>query len=117
MPYDERLESVPGHAGTQADFAQRAMRHFVEVLHATPMSLDEARATVAKSLADRPRRGRAMGRRMTDDEILKVLVAQWGRHSGSSTRLLRYLRDEAQISCEQKRFSRLWQGLSAQMRA
>jgi hypothetical protein len=117
MPYDERLESVCGYAGTQADFAQRALRHFVEVLQATPMSLEDARAAVAMSLANRRRRQRSMGQRMTDDEILKVLVAQWTRHSGSSTKLLRYLRDEAQISCEQKRFSRLWQGLSAQMRA
>jgi hypothetical protein len=117
MPYDERLESVRNHAGTQADFAQRALRHFVEVLRATPMPLEEARAAVAASLANRRRRQRSMGLRMTDDEILNVLTAQWSRHSGSSTKLLRYLRDEARISCEQKRFSRLWQGLSAQMRA
>jgi hypothetical protein len=116
MPYDERLDSVRGYAGTQADFAQRALRHFVEVLQATPMPLEEARAAVTASLANRRRRQRSMGQRMTDHEILKVLTAQWARHSGSSTRLLRYLRDEARISCEQKRFSRLWQGLSAQMR-
>ncbi len=117
MPYDDRLESVSGYAGTQADFAQRALRHFVEVLRATPMPLDEARAAVAASLASHRRRQRSMGQRMTDDEILKVLTAQWTRHEGSSTKLLRYLRDEARISCEQKRFSRLWQGLSAEMRA
>lgn len=117
MPYDERLESVRGYAGTQADFAQRALRHFVEVLQATPLPLEDARAAVVASLASRRRRRRALGQRMTDDEILKVLVAQWTRHSGSSTKLLRYLRDEARISCEQKRFSRLWQGLSAQMQS
>lgn len=117
MPYDERLESVRGYAGTQSDFAQRALRHFVEVLQATSMPLEEARAAVAASLANRRRRQRSMGQRMTDDEIRKVLTAQWTRHSGSSTKLLRYLRDEARISCEQKRFSRLWQGLSAQLRA
>jgi len=117
MPYDERLESVRGYAGTQSDFAQRALRHFVEALQATSMPLEEARAVVAASLANRRRRKRSMGQRMDDDEIRKVLTAQWTRHSGSSTKLLRYLRDEARISCEQKRFSRLWQGLSAQMRA
>jgi hypothetical protein len=117
MPYDDRLESVEGFAGTQSDFAQRALRHFVEVVQATDRSLEEARAAVATSLASRRRRQRSMGKRMTDAEILKVLEAQWTPHSGSSTRLLRYLRDEAQISCEQKRFSRLWQGLTAQRRA
>lgn len=117
MPYDDRLESVRGYAGTRSDFAQRALRHFVEVLQATEMPLEESHETVAASLAHRRRRHRATGQRMTDDEILKVLEAQWTRHSGSSTKLLRYLRDEARISCEQKRFSRLWQGLSAQLRA
>ena len=117
MPYDERLESVRGYAGTRSDFAQRALRHFVEVLKAKDMPLEESHEAVAASLVNIRRRQRAMGQRMTDDEILKVLRAQWTRHSGSSTRLLRYLRDEARISCEQKRFSRLWQGLSAQLRA
>lgn len=114
MPYDERLESVLGFAGTQSDFAQRALRHFVEVLQAAAMPLEEARGAVAASLVHRRRRQRITGQRMSDDEICKVLSAQWNRHAGSSTRLLRYLRDEARISCEQKRFSRLWQGLSAQ---
>lgn len=117
MPYDERLESIRGFAGTQADFAQRALRHFVEVLQATSMPLDEARGAVSASLAHRRRRPRSVGQRMTDDEIRQVLTAQWVRHSGSSTKLLRYLRDEARISCEQKRFSRLWQQLSAELRA
>lgn len=117
MPYDDRFESVQGYAGTRSDFAQRALRHFVEALQATHMPLEEAHEAVTMSLANCRQRKRSMGQRMTDDEILKVLEAQWTRHSGSSTRLLRYLRDEARISCEQKRFSRLWQGLSAQMRA
>ncbi|WP_152551653.1 hypothetical protein [Polycyclovorans algicola] len=116
MPYDGRLESVPGHAGTQADFAQRALRHFVEVLEATDRSAKEAQAAVAESLADHHGRQRSLGRRMTDDEILQVLSAQWTRHSGSSTKLLRYLRQEAGISCEQRRFSRLWRGLATKMR-
>ncbi len=117
MPYDERLESIQGFAGTQADFAQRALRHFVEVLQATSMPLDEARGAVSASLARRRRRPRSVGQRMTDDEIRQVLTAQWVRHSGRSTKLLRYLRDEARISCEQKRFCRLWQQLSADLRA
>jgi hypothetical protein len=117
MPYDERLESVRGFAGTQSDFAQRALRHFVEVLQATSMPLKEAHKAVSASLVHRRRRPRPVGQRMTDEQIRQVLMAQWIKHSGGSTKLLRYLRDKARISCEQKRFSRLWQGLSAQMRA
>jgi len=116
MPYDTRLESVRDFAGTQSDFAQRALRHFVEVLQATFLQLEKARNAVSASLAHRRRRPRAVGTRMTDEEIRQVLTTQWTRHSGSSTKLLRYLRDEAGISCEQKRFSRLWQESSAQLR-
>jgi hypothetical protein len=116
MPYDDRLESVRNYAGTQSDFAQRALRHFVEALRAAPLPLKEARASVSRALARRPRRSRSIGRRTSDDEIRRVLTAQWTRHVGSSTRLLRYLRDEARISCEQKRFSRIWQSLVAELR-
>lgn len=117
MPYDDRLESVPDYAGTRSDFAQRALRHFVEALEAVPLPLEEARAKVTASLVRRPRPLRSTGRRMSDDEIRWALTAQWARYAGSSTRLLRYLRDEARISCEQKRFSRIWQALAAELRA
>ena len=117
MPYDDRLESVRNYAGTQSDFAQRALRHFVEALEASSLPLEEARAMVSATLARRPRRPRSTGTRMSDDEIRRVLTVQWARHAGSSTRLLRYLRDEAGISCEQKRFSRIWQALAADQRA
>jgi hypothetical protein len=116
MPYDERLETVRGFAGTQADFAQRALRHFVEALQATSLPIEDARQAVLASLQNQPRRQRNVGQRMTDIEIQNVLKAQWNRHSGSSARLLRYLRDDAGISCEQKRFSRLWRQLSSELR-
>lgn len=117
MPYNDRLESVRGYAGTRSDFAQRALRHFVEALEAAPLPLEEARAKVVDALARRPLRVRTPGRRMSDEEIRRALAAQWARHGGSSTRLLRYLRDEARISCEQKRFSRIWQALSVELQA
>ena len=117
MPYDDRLESVPSYAGTRSDFAQRALRHFVEALEAAPLPLEKARAKVSAALVRRPRPLRSPGSRMSDDDIRRTLTDQWARHAGSSTRLLRYLRDEARIACEQKRFSRIWQALSAELRA
>lgn len=116
MPYDDRLESVPDFAGTRADFPQRALRHFVEALDAVPLPLDAARTKVADALTRRSRPLRPHGKRMSDDDIRLILSDQWVRHSGSSTRLLRYLRDEARIACEQKRFSRIWQTLAAELR-
>lgn len=115
MPYDDRLESVPGWAGTRADFAQRALRHFVVELHAAALPLMAARAEVAATLARRARRFRPRGARLSDDQIQRALRTQWTRLGGRSTRLLRYLRDDAGISCEQKRFSRIWHSLAAEM--
>ena len=117
MPYDDRLESILGHAGTRADFAQRALRHFVEDLNAVLLPIDEARSLVASALARHHRPIRSPGIRMTDDEIRQSLRMQWVRYEGRSTRLLRYLRDEAGISCEQRRFSRIWKSLASELKA
>lgn len=117
MPYDERLESLRNYSGTRSDFAQRALRHFVEGLGAALLPLEEARTLVFEALVHLPLRQRSMGKRVSDEEIRRVLTAKWSQHSGSCTQLLRYLRDEAQISCEQKRFSRIWNDLAAELRA
>ncbi len=117
MPYDDRLESIPGYCGTRADFAQRALRHFALKLDATKLSRHDSRARVTAALAGRARPSRSPGARLPDDEIRRILATQWARHEGSSTRLLRYLRDEARVSCEQKRFSRICQSLAAEMQA
>jgi hypothetical protein len=115
MPYDDRLESVPSYSGTRSDFAQRALRHFVLELDAAALSREEAGAKVSAALVRRPRPSRSKGTRLSDEEIRQTLLKQWTRHEGRSTRLLRYLRDEAGICCEQKRFSRIWQSLAAEM--
>ncbi|EJY58328.1 hypothetical protein PACIG1_5859 [Pseudomonas aeruginosa CIG1] len=47
-------------------------------------------------------------RRASDEEVKALLIAAWGTHNGSSTRLLRYLRDDALVACEQSRFRSLW---------
>lgn len=116
MPYDERLESIREFAGTQSDFAQRALRHFVTTLEASTLPLTKARSAVAAALANQLRIPRSANKRMSDEEIREVLIKKWAQHDGKSTRLLRYLRDEACISCEQKRFSRLWQALAIELR-
>lgn len=117
LPYDDRLESVPAFAGTQMDFPQRALRHFVQSLGGQALTLKEAQPAVAAALSKQHRRNRPERVRLSDDDIQEILTAQWARFAGSSTRLLRYLRDEALVSCEQKRFSRLWQTLAARLGA
>jgi hypothetical protein len=108
MPYDDRLEALPGHAGTRSDFAQRAMRHFVEQLAAQGLTQAQARDAVEAALTPY-QKPRSVERKRADDQAIKGLIRrQWLQTGGRSANLLRYLRDEALISCEQGRFARLW---------
>jgi hypothetical protein len=108
MPYDERLESVAGHAGTRADFAQRAMRHFVQELGAHTLDQGQAREVVHRALAPY-QKPRTVERQRCDDQAIKKLIrSKWVEMQGRNSSLLRYLRDEALISCEQGRFAQLW---------
>jgi len=116
MPYDERLETsvLPG---TRSDFPQRALRHFVEVLGMSEAPLEAARKTVCTAMDQLSAAKTTIRRRTSDTEITYMLECAWARHQGSSTRLLRYLRDDALVSCEQSRFRRLWLDLKRQENA
>lgn len=116
MPYDERLETsvLPG---TRSDFPQRALRHFVEVLGMSEAPLEAARKTVYAAMDQLSAAKTTIRRRASDTEITYMLECAWTRHQGSSTRLLRYLRDDALVSCEQSRFRRLWLDLKRQENA
>jgi hypothetical protein len=108
MPYDERLEGIKGHDGTRSDFPQRALRHFVEVLHGHELSPEQARVAVSSAMeVSRPRIVPKRERR--SDEALESLIAnEWARCQGSSAKLHRFLRDDALVACEQGRFRGLW---------
>lgn len=113
MPYDERLETsiLPG---TRSDFPQRALRHFVEVLGLSDAPAEAARAMVCTAMDQLSVARTTIRRRASDSEITFMLECAWARHQGSSTRLLRYLRDDALVSCEQSRFRRLWLDIKRQ---
>lgn len=109
LPYDERLDGEGSpRRGTRVDFAQRAMRHFVEDLGATALPLDKAHAAVEQALSGLQAPTLPPRRRLADDELLELLRTHWAVHSGQSSRLLRFLRDDAQVACEQSRFRSLW---------
>ncbi|WP_208457269.1 hypothetical protein [Burkholderia vietnamiensis] len=110
LPYDDRLEGS-SYAGTRADFPQRALRHFVEVLNGHQLSVEEARSAVAGAMCTLKRPIAPVRDKKTDAEILELLRTNWGRFGGASTHLLRYLRDEAMVACEQGRFRALWSDL------
>lgn len=115
MPYDERLETsrLPG---TQTDFPQRALRHFVEDLSGHELDIDAAAKVVAQTMHRLTKRTVPPRTRMNDDEIAALLRNNWDRFQGTSSRLLRYLRDEALVACEQRRFQGIWRHLMNELR-
>ncbi|EXI65342.1 MAG: DGQHR domain protein [Candidatus Accumulibacter adjunctus] len=111
MPYDDRLNGpISPLNGTRADFPQRAARHFLEQACADGLASDpeDDAARVRASLRDLAWPAQANRRPLGDDEIVKVILASWDRASGQSTKMLRLLRDEEGIACEQGRFVQLF---------
>lgn len=108
MPYDDRLESIPSYAGTRADFPQRGMRHFVECINAHRLPTSNALDAVKSALENYKKR-EVIDRVRASDAAIKALIRRnWKASGGRSSTLLRYLRDDARIACEQGRFAQLW---------
>lgn len=116
LPYDERLESTP-FAGTRNDFPQRALRHFVESLQAHTLGLDEARVAVNAAMSKQVVRTLPERQKRSDDEIQALLRLHWLANEGSSSRLLRVLRDDLLVKCEQSRFKGLWRSMRDEMKS
>lgn len=115
IPYDDRLEGVRGYNGTRSDFPQRALRHFVERVGGPNLCLTKAvkaveDAMIQATIPSRPKRTKA-----TDEEICELIRSVWIEKRGSSNLLLRYLRDEAHVACEQSRFRDLWRHLAMEL--
>jgi hypothetical protein len=116
VPYDERLDAIL--PGTRADFSQRALLHFTRLvaLKRGPYDRDDDYAAVeaAMSAATPPERARRP--RRNDAEIVQLILARLHRQSGIA-RILRALRDEEGVACEQSRFSRLYRAAMEQREA
>lgn len=108
IPYDERLETVPEFAGTRSDFPQRAMHHFVAVLEGHNLELADSKHLVNSYLKTRGIREIPTRKRLSDMQIKSLINARWNSCQGLSSRLLRALRDDELVACEQSRFSKLW---------
>jgi len=113
MPYDERLEGATGYAGTRNDFPQRALRHFVEKLGAHTQSATAAARLVSASMAKLKKPVLPERSKRSDEEISSLISDNWTGCGGSSTKLLRFLRDDLLVACEQSRFRDLWRTVSA----
>lgn len=108
MPYDERLEGIASHNGTRSDFPQRALKHFVTHLKAHEQTLDAAKEGVKASMAAAVKPTIPLRKKVSNERIVELIRTHWHSHEGNALKLLRFLRDDAKIACEQSRFSGIW---------
>ena len=108
MPYDERLEGVANHDGTRSDFPQRALKHFIAHLHAQELSMEDARKQVLAAMTKSVKRTIPTRVKAPDERIAELIRTHWNSYDGSASKLLRFLRDDANVACEQSRFSGIW---------
>jgi len=105
MPYDDRLNVVM--PGTRADFAQRALHHYLFTLRpSTDVEADKAR--VAASLEGVKKPHVRSGRSVSDDDVRALIRATAAESSLARTAMLRHFRDVLGVACEQSRFARLY---------
>ncbi|OYV67537.1 MAG: hypothetical protein B7X09_01145 [Acidiphilium sp. 21-66-27] len=111
MPYDSRFENAEGpNPGTRGDFAQRAARHFAEVVvRDAPRGDVATHAAMVERCLD-PLLPPALPRRATgtDAELIEVIRDLLPQAGGRSGETLRLLRRQAGRACEQARFRRLF---------
>ncbi|RWL75145.1 MAG: hypothetical protein EOR69_32010 [Mesorhizobium sp.] len=107
LPYDERLEAIM--PGTRADFPQRALLHFASEGLAICPGADASTHSgwVQSALAGRRAPARRQRPRLSDDDILALIKRHLPTMTGIG-RLLRVLRNQEGVACEQARFSRLY---------
>lgn len=114
MPYDDRLEvSGPGYAGTQTDFAQRALRHFVEQVGVSQRPPDEDAARVKGALVGLAAPEKPERTRLDDTAVTALIHEHWEAVGGRSGHMLRRLRRELGVACEQSRFKTLFHSVAA----
>lgn len=108
MPYDDRFNGPDSPMpGTLSDFPQRCVVHYVKHVNRFA-SLDDDRVRITKIMESMDWPIRSTGKRLLDDEIIDVIVAEFERTKLSKTKMLRRFRSALKIACEQQRFSRLY---------
>lgn len=115
LPYDERLESIPGYNGTRSDFPQRALKHFIFRLKGHLLPTDIASKLVVSTLGASEYKCIPKRKRLEDSEICQLILQAWETYGGNSAKILRHLRDKELIACEQGRFARLRKHVAAEI--
>jgi hypothetical protein len=107
LPYDERLDAI--FPGTRGDFPHRALSHFVsQGLVDLPLAdLTTHKKWVQIALAKEKAPERPDRPRLSDEAIVEIIEKHILKTRGIA-RMLRVLRDEEGVACEQARFTRLY---------
>jgi hypothetical protein len=111
MPYDARFDGAGSPMpGTRGDFAQRALAHFAETILPDDLkgSLESHIGAIEKALSSLRPPKHILRAKASDDEIIGLIHCHWAKVDGKSGRMLRYLRDDLKIACEQSRFRDLF---------
>ncbi len=112
MPYNENFDGPESpNPGTRVDFPQRICRHFVE--HVLPgcgvaSGLDEHSSAVTAFMSELPAPESVKRTSMNDEQIIQLIAACWDEAHGQSGKMLRVLRDDKKVACEQGRFAALF---------
>jgi len=120
MPYDDRLEGVgKGYSGTQSDFAQRALKHFVyEVLPMDPTGDAQVHQTITLGfLSNIGKLEKVKGLKKSDDEIVALIKKHWNNGFTGATQVLRIFRGHLGVACEQSRFRDLYKSTKESINA
>jgi hypothetical protein len=116
IPYDERLNASLDYQGTRNDFPQRALKHLTTELDFQKMSMRTLQNEVLTYLNTYKIPTIPHRKKVDDEEIKRLIRSNWINHQGKSHGIHRYIRDEAKVACEQKRFSNLWNEVKIEMR-
>lgn len=117
MPYDARINDPRCFPGTMSDFAQRSAYHFVKNIWNVYgyQSVTDDSSAISKTLDMLEVPFVPNRRQLSDDEVRNVIIANWDRAEGYSNRMLRVLRDDLRVACEQKRFSILFKKVKEEL--
>jgi hypothetical protein len=108
LPYDERLDGATKYKGTRNDFPHRALKHLVDEVDFKSLSTAATQRAVLDFLDRHSKPTVPARRRLDDHQIKQIIKKNWQTYFGKRNSLHRFLRDEALVACEQKRFGTLW---------
>lgn len=108
MPYSYKIENSE-FSGTKVDYCQRCLHHFIKYIHEPNQNIIVATESVKSFIEGLPPLAPRVKRlQLNDNEISNIILEGWDVCKGQSSKLLRYLRDDKKIACEQSRFQGLW---------